>query len=108
MKAALSMGVYLFLRVGEIVSPKTTWPHPAKGLNVDDVEFFPSFENADRMEVHIKNSKGDPFRNGCRLKVHANLPGEVDEEVVDDRGRTDKANAAGVGAVCADVGRIRW
>ena len=72
LKAALSLGVYPLLRVGELVSPKTTGHNPAKGLNVEDVEFLPSFDNPNRMEVTVKNSKGDPFRNGCVLKVVAN------------------------------------
>ena len=97
LKAALSLGVYLLLRVGEIVSPKTTGHNPAKGLNVDDVVFFPSFENAERMEVHIKNSKGDPFRNGCRLKVHANgsetCPVKLMRKWLTVRGRTDGKGA---------------
>lgn len=72
MDAAISMGVYCLLRVGEMVSPKVYEHNPAKGLNVEDITFLPSFENPDRFEVKIKNSKNDPFRNGCTQVAHAN------------------------------------
>ena len=71
-EAASTIGVYMLLRVGEMVSPKTTGHLPAKGLNVEDVEFLPSFEAPTRVEINIKNAKNDPFRNGCVLVVAAN------------------------------------
>ena len=72
LKAALTLGVYALLRVSEMVSPKTTGHVPSKGMCVGDIEFLPSFELADRMVVTVKNSKSDPFRNGCDLKIFAN------------------------------------
>ena len=96
-KAALSVGVYLLLRVGELVSPKTTGHNPAKGLNVEDIKFLPSFEKPDRMEVKIKNSKGDPFRNGQVLVACANgsptCPVALMKRWLEARGRKDKKGA---------------
>lgn len=93
MKAALSMGVYLLLRVGELVSPKTSGHNKMKGLCVNDVEFLPSFAQPDRMVVHIRNSKNDPFRNGAHLTVWANgsstCPVKLTKQWLQIRGRTD-------------------
>lgn len=97
MKAALAMGVYLLLRVGELVSPRTTGHNKMKGLCVKDVEFLPSFAKPNRMVVTIKNSKNDPFRNGAKLTVWANgsktCPVKLTKQWLRIRGRQDEEGA---------------
>lgn len=77
-----------------MVSPKTTGHVPGKGMNVGDIEFLPNFELADRMVVTVKNSKADPFRNGCDLTVFANesesCPVAAMKQWLRCRGRRDK------------------
>ena len=36
------------------------------------LNFLPSFESPNRVEINIKNAKNDPFRNGCVLVAVAN------------------------------------
>jgi hypothetical protein len=71
-KAALTMGVYLLLRVGEMTSPKTREHDPDEHLNWEDVEILPSIDKPKWMEVHIKASKTDCYREGVTLKMFAN------------------------------------
>jgi site-specific recombinase XerC len=72
LEAALTMGVYLLMRVSEFTSPKVKEHDPERHLNAADVQVLPSLDNPQWMEVEIKASKTDCFREGITLKVYAN------------------------------------
>jgi integrase len=97
MRAALCTGTYLMLRIGEMVSPSSTTHEPTRNLNVEDVAFFPSFENPEWMVLNIKVAKADPFRNGSELKVFTNgtatCPVKAMQTWLRYRGRTNGKDA---------------
>jgi integrase len=73
MRAALSLGVYLLLRVSEFVHPTMKAKHKKKRhLSLRDVTFYPNFKHAKMMDVRIRASKTDPYRNGQTLRTMAN------------------------------------
>lgn len=70
--AALCLGLYGLLRVGEFVSPSVASHDPRKNLNVRDVSFGGKGGTHEYMEVDIKQAKPDPFRRGAKIKIAAN------------------------------------
>jgi site-specific recombinase XerD len=92
MKAALSLGVYLLLRVSEFVHPTMKAKHnKKKHMSLRDVTFLPNFEHATMMDVRIRASKTDPYRNGQTLRAIANgsatCPVRLMKEWIKVRGR---------------------
>jgi hypothetical protein len=71
-KAALTMGVYMLLRVSELVAPTTTTHDRNRYLNIEDIEVLPSIDDPRWLRVNIKVSKTDVYREGVELKVATN------------------------------------
>ena len=72
--AALSMAVYLLLRVSECTAAQVAARDPRRSLNFKGAEVLPSLDDPQWLQVRIKASKVDVFREGVTLKVAANGP----------------------------------
>lgn len=66
--AACYLCFFAFLRIGEAVSPGEGQFDPNTHLGVDDIAVDDS-NHPTALEVHLKQSKTDPFRKGVRLFV---------------------------------------
>ena len=62
--AAFTLAFFGFLRVSEF-----TYSNAQSFLAVNDIAFIPSITTPDSIQVHIKQSKTDPFRRGTTLAI---------------------------------------
>ena len=71
-ECCLILGVYLLLRIGEMVTKKVRVHNEQKNACFGDIEFLPSKKRANFVQFHLRSSKTDPFREGCTLRAAAN------------------------------------
>lgn len=63
--AAFTLAFFGFLRVSEF-----TYSGPGKPfLSINDIAFTPNINKPEAVQVHIKQSKTDPFREGTTLNI---------------------------------------
>ena len=70
LKAASCLAFYGFLRCGEFTT-RTSHVDPSTTICLKDISFGKIGITFTYMSVLIKSSKTDPFRKGCRIKLHA-------------------------------------
>ena len=66
--AACCLAYFGFLRASEFTIPNATAFSPHQNLTINDVTVDQRI-NPSRMQVHVKVSKTDPFRQGCIIAV---------------------------------------
>ena len=66
--AACCLCFFAFLRIGEATTPSDSGYDPSVHLAVEDVA-IDNASNPTSLEIHIKQSKTDPFRRGVQLYV---------------------------------------
>jgi hypothetical protein len=69
LKAASLLAFFGMLRASEYLCSHTTHHDPTYTLLTNDLTFA---HNRTHMVIHIKQSKTDPFREGCNLSIWAN------------------------------------
>lgn len=69
LKAATLIAFYGLLRASEYLSSHTHIYDPTTTLLLQDITFS---RNRSSVSIFIKQSKTDPFRQGCKIKIYAN------------------------------------